>query len=267
MGKLLTFILMGIVIIALAPFAMGLLMSLSPLALTLVVVFGVAVLRPLRNLFMSIVTGITNILTAIIKGCFQLIALVFGGTFKLLGLILKGFGFSVGWIFKGSDTKDAAKFMGWWKRLWLLGSGNTGFLVDGRSARLSENDSYESLLIQGGMGRGKTSTFVMPNLLDLSPLKPSYVILDTSGEIYQQTSGYLKRQGYQIRALNLMDPNQSETYNPLGNAKTPEQIAELAKILIAATNGGAASASKDPFLGSRCRKAITPDGPVPVKPT
>ena len=66
--------------------------------------------------------------------------------------------------------------MGWFDRWKLLGGQNDGFLVDGHRKRIPEKTTYESLIIQGGMGRGKSSTFVMPGLLNLPAHKPSFVI-------------------------------------------------------------------------------------------
>ncbi len=100
--------------------------------------------------------------------------------------------------------------------------------------------AYESILVQGGMGRGKSSAFVLPNLLSPPGSRPSFVISDTSGELYQASSGYLAAQGYVIRVLNLMTPARSETYNPLANATAPQDLAELAKTLVRSASGRAA---------------------------
>jgi type IV secretory pathway TraG/TraD family ATPase VirD4 len=123
---------------------------------------------------------------------------------------------------------------------------------------LSEIATYESALVQGGMGKGKTSVFVIPNLLNPSRLEPSFVVTDTSGEIHRHTSGYLERRGYQIRVLDLMDVNHSETYNPLANATSPERIGELAQTLISSSSDrtGANGSSSDPFWNQAAEKLI-----------
>ncbi len=110
------------------------------------------------------------------------------------------------------------------------------------------------MLVQGGVGKGKSSVFVMPNLLTPPPSKPSFVILDTSGEIFQHTSGYLAQSGYQVRALNLMNPAKSETYNPLARITAPQHVAELAKTLIRSANPGARPS--DPFWEQAAEKLI-----------
>ncbi|MCV2891282.1 type IV secretory system conjugative DNA transfer family protein [Ruegeria aquimaris] len=107
------------------------------------------------------------------------------------------------------------------------------------------------------MGRGKSSTFVLPNLLSPPSSLPSFVVSDTSGELYQASSGYLASRGYLIRVLNLMDPAHSETYNPLANATAPQHLAELAKTLVRSASGrSAGQVAHDPFWDQSAEKMI-----------
>lgn len=231
-----------IVIMALLPLVPAVIAgaaALSPVALAIAILFGLAAFKPLWRGLKAIISGLAYLLGGTVTGFFGLL----GGVGKALGWLI-GF------------RRPAARFMGWWDRYWLLRSGHTGMLVDGRSARLSETATYQSFLIQGGMGRGKTSTFVLPNLLEPSILQPSFVVTDTSGEIYQHASGYLRRRGYRIRALNLMDVTHSETYNPLAGATTPGQIADLAKTLVAFSSGRPAASGQDPFWEQAAEKLI-----------
>jgi len=187
---------------------------------------------------------------------------IFGGSrvliqsfFQGLGEILKLLWKALAWLLK--DSSKTNRFMGWFDQQKLFGSHQKGFLVDGYSKRMSESASYKSLLVSAGMGRGKSSTFVMPNLLRLPAQKPSLVITDTSGEVYQNTSGYLASQGYQIKTLNLLDLSRSETYNPLAQAKSPKDIAELAKILVSTANQKQGhKAGGDPFWEQSAEKLL-----------
>lgn len=186
-----------IIIISMLPLVPVFLLSLAPAGLLLVGIIAYLTVAPFRRGMNSVFSGIGRLIGGFFSGIFKLI----GGVFRLLGMILKGFGFSLSWL-AGIKTPPS-RFMGWFERKWLLRGSNAGPLVDGKSARLTEEAGYERILVQGGMGRGKSSTFVMPNLLNLPASKPSFVISDTSGEIYQNTSGYLASQGYLIRVLNL----------------------------------------------------------------
>lgn len=244
-----------IIIISMLPLVPVFLLSLAPVGLLLVGVIAYLTVAPFRRGVNSIFSGIGRLICGFFSGIFKLIGGAFFGVFRLLGMILKGFGFSLSWL-AGIKTQPN-RFMGWFERNWLLRGSNAGPLVDGKSARLSEDAGYESILVQGGMGRGKSSTFVMPNLLNLPASKPSFVISDTSGEIYQNTSGYLASQGYLIRVLNLTDPARSETYNPLAGATSPQAIADLAKTLVKSANGrGNGQGASDPFWEQSAEKLI-----------
>ncbi len=151
----------------------------------------------------------------------------------------------------GLSERSGARFMGPWERWRLLNPHHTGLLVDGHRRRLSPKVSFESVVTVGGMGRGKSSTFVIPNLLTLEGA--SCVVTDTSGEIYQRTSGHLARQGYRIRVLNLMDPSQSEQYNPLAQARDYTRIAQSAEILI---RSAFQDQSHDPFWNTGAEKLL-----------
>ena len=97
------------------------------------------------------------------------------------------------------------------------------------------------------MGTGKTSTLVLPNLYTLANEELSFVVTDTSGELYEQSSQYLADKGFNIVTFNLMDVHASERYNPLANLNTYTDVAQAAHVII----GSALSAERgDPFWSS-----------------
>jgi len=128
-----------------------------------------------------------------------------------------------------ANKRNPARFMRWNQRKRLLNQFNGGFLLDGKVGRLSRKVSFQSILTVGGMGTGKTANLIMPNLLTADNC--SLVITDTSGELYEQTSGYLASQGYDIKVLNLIDPSQSHGYNPLANVTSYADAERIAHIL------------------------------------
>lgn len=77
-----------------------------------------------------------------------------------------------------------------------------------------DNGGYHNLVI-GSTGAGKTQTTVLPMVNLLSKHDESMVITDPKGEIYEQTSNYLRSLGYNIVLLNFRDPQQGNSWNPM----------------------------------------------------
>ncbi|WP_167730555.1 type IV secretory system conjugative DNA transfer family protein [Terasakiella sp. SH-1] len=76
---------------------------------------------------------------------------------------------------------------------------------------------------------------IIPNILTAEDC--SLVITDTSGELFQQTSGYLKSQGYEVQALNLINPSYGFRYNPLAHVKNAMDAEHIAHIIVNAAGG------------------------------
>ena len=69
----------------------------------------------------------------------------------------------------------------------------------------------------GCTGAGKTTSLIIPKVNILSSLKnkPSFFIIDVKGELHDNLSGHLKKNGYDIKVLDLNDPEFSDSWNPL----------------------------------------------------
>ncbi|MEH7454297.1 VirD4-like conjugal transfer protein, CD1115 family, partial [Gottfriedia acidiceleris] len=81
-------------------------------------------------------------------------------------------------------------------------------------------------LILGGSGSGKTAGYSIPNILHISEtLGDSFVVTDPKGDIYNATVPHLKRLGYEVVRVNLLDFLKSDGYNPLQYVNSgPEAI-------------------------------------------
>ncbi len=77
-----------------------------------------------------------------------------------------------------------------------------------------DNGGYHNLVI-GSTGAGKTQTTVLPMVNLLAKHDESMIITDPKGEIYEETSNYLKSLGYNIVLLNFRDPQQGNSWNPM----------------------------------------------------
>lgn len=70
-------------------------------------------------------------------------------------------------------------------------------------------------LIIGATRSGKSRRVIMPSVTTIGSQKESMVITDPKGEIYDQTSTWLKSQGYEVVLLNLHEPTRGNRWNPL----------------------------------------------------
>ena len=74
-------------------------------------------------------------------------------------------------------------------------------------------------LIIGTNGSGKSLYFLDPtiqaNAISSDETKPTLIINDLKGELYQHNSKLLERNGYNVIVLNLRDPRKSTRFNPL----------------------------------------------------
>lgn len=108
--------------------------------------------------------------------------------------------------------------------------GKNGLLLS-RNVQLSEETSCEHVLICGPTGSGKSSTFFIPNLLNI-PQNSSIIVTDPKGELYRKTRAYNESIGRQCMVFSPLDPQNSIPYNPLELAKDITEVRELAQAII-----------------------------------
>lgn len=92
-----------------------------------------------------------------------------------------------------------------------------------------------------GSGAGKSASYVIPNACQLLG---SYVFTDPKGELYDKTAGYLKENGYKIKVLNLVRPQNSDGYNPLLHIKNEIDVDVVANTIV---KGQSTNSASDPF--------------------
>lgn len=104
----------------------------------------------------------------------------------------------------------------------------SGIVLGYKQGMLLRSDSDQHVMVIGSPGQGKSRSFVMPTMMNYAG---SMFILDMSGELYEKTSGYMKKKGYEVY---LMAPGQHGThcFNPLDViSKDPHQrITDLQKL-------------------------------------
>ena len=80
-----------------------------------------------------------------------------------------------------------------------------------------------------GSGSGKSASYSIPNAYQMLG---SYVFTDPKGELYDKTAGYLKKNGYDIKVLNLVDPKYSDGYNPLMHISSEIDVDVIANTIV-----------------------------------
>ena len=80
-----------------------------------------------------------------------------------------------------------------------------------------------------GSGSGKSASYVIPNAYQLLG---SYVFTDPKGELYDKTSGFLRAKGYDIKILNLVNPKNSDGYNPLMHIESEIDVDVIANTIV-----------------------------------
>ena len=111
----------------------------------------------------------------------------------------------------------------------------------------------KNILVFGGSGSGKTASYVKPNILQKLG---SYVITDPKGELYRETSGYLKANGYNVKVLDLVDTEYSNRYNPLAHIRDYSDVDIIAHTIVAGGEGDGGGKSADPFWDNTAKMLL-----------
>ena len=98
-------------------------------------------------------------------------------------------------------------------------------ISDGQSSYVDSTESH-SLLI-GSTGSGKTRRIILPLISFLLYNGESVIVTDPKGELFDQTSGAFKENGYKVVTLNFRDPEKSDCWNPLA---VPYQYFQMGQI-------------------------------------
>ncbi len=91
-----------------------------------------------------------------------------------------------------------------------------------------------NVLVVGGSGSGKSASYSIPNAFQMLG---SYIFTDPKGELYDKTAGYLRKNGYEIKVLNLVNPANSDGYNPLMHISSEIDVDVIANTIVKGQTG------------------------------
>ncbi len=185
----------------------------------------------------SVINGTPFDITAMLSGTYSLILSLVLYLIFILFIMLRIADEKKGPLFKSSKKKDKGETKQFFDSKWLTAKEMdkkytlTSFrhLSDVKSgipirAELVGNDikinfKYENwhAMVIGTTGSGKTQCFVSPciQILGACKDKPCLVVNDMKGELFRDHSEHLKKNGYNVMALDLRDTFSSTRWNPM----------------------------------------------------
>jgi type IV secretion system protein VirD4 len=84
-----------------------------------------------------------------------------------------------------------------------------------------------NIAVYGASGSKKTRAFAINMVLQCALRGESLVITDPKSEIYEKTSVYLRGMGYTVKVFNLVNPENSDSWNCLAEIEGQELMAQL----------------------------------------
>lgn len=110
------------------------------------------------------------------------------------------------------------------------------------------------MLCIGGSGTGKSRNSLIPSVLQGNC---NYFVTDPSGELLRATGEFLKRQGYDVRVINLVNMDESDSFNPFPYFRNEEDVLILVDTFIKNTTDTLKGSGSDPFWEKSERFLIT----------
>lgn len=124
---------------------------------------------------------------------------------------------------------------------------------DTKKTQLNNND-----LIIGVSGGGKTGSYVVPYILNSDE---SFIVADTKCNLYHRYKNDLRRRGYKVYNIDLIDPSRGEGYDPLHyigkHMKNGVEVYNEKDIISIATTLIPVLSQEDPFWEMQARQFLS----------
>lgn len=108
---------------------------------------------------------------------------------------------------------------------------NTDNLLVGQDASTGEyltlpdnaplNNLHRTII--GGSGSGKSAAVLQNDIFQFAKKGESMVVTDPSGELFARNASWLRKQGYNVKVFNLVDLENSDSWNCLGELEGTEK--------------------------------------------
>ena len=101
-------------------------------------------------------------------------------------------------------------------------------MLDNKAVCIPENPHINgNLAVYGSSGSMKTRSFCMNRILQAAVRGESLIISDPKSELYEKSSEYLRDQGYCVKVFNLVNTENSDSWNCLSEVEGQELMAQL----------------------------------------
>lgn len=91
------------------------------------------------------------------------------------------------------------------------------------------DEKYNSTIVFGSPGSGKTRYFMLPNILKQK--KGLMFIFDPNGTLYQKSEAALKKHGFKLKKFHIHSLEENDSYNPFQNMKMENYKTKQKKML------------------------------------
>lgn len=105
-------------------------------------------------------------------------------------------------------------------------------------------------IVIGGSGAGKSFRKIKPDILQMNG---SYVVTDPKGELYRDCAKLLKKNGYDVKVLNLVNIKYSNSYNPFAYITNEDDVVNVASLFMKNTCG---EGEKEDFFTGAAQKLL-----------
>lgn len=127
----------------------------------------------------------------------------------------------------------------------MLLTKNLAVSFDDRVTNLNSN-----VVVTGGPGSGKTYCYVLPNVLNANG--NSVVVTDPKGSTLKKSGKKLKKEGYDLKVLDLKNTERSWGYNPFVYIRNEDDIFKIVELIFQA-NTPKNSTTQEPFFDDNAK--------------
>ena len=108
---------------------------------------------------------------------------------------------------------------------------------------MSEQESFQNTCVIARVGAGKTTNYIVPNVLERASRRCSIVVNDPKGEVFELTSKHMESRGFKVIVIDPENLARSSRFNPLLEIGDDIELEQMAEIIVRTANPN----ERDPY--------------------